>query len=380
MKMKMKKYIIVSLLTLGALATYSCSDDDTVSTEEEGSNPTFDRGVMLANWADNIIVPSFTDFGIKTSALEVATQTFVDNPTTVNLESLQASWFNAYISFQEVSLFEIGKAEEINYRIRLNAYPTSVSKIDDYIENGNVNFALPSSFDAQGFPALDYLLYGLGETNEETLGFYTTHTKADSYKTLLNGVSQTIHSLTEEVITSWTGPFRDSFVTNTASSVNGSVDKMTNDFIYYYEKSLRAGKVGIPAGIFSNDPLPQNVEALYKSDISKELLLASIETTRNFFNGEHFDGTTAGIGFKDYLDFLNSIKGGDDLSVLINQQFNLAEEKAKTLNDNFTIQIGNDNSKMLETYNELQRNVVFIKVDMLQALSIDVDYVDADGD
>jgi uncharacterized protein YprB with RNaseH-like and TPR domain len=155
---------------------------------------------------------------------------------------------------------------------------------------------------------------------------------------------------------------------------------MTNDFIYYYEKSLRAGKVGIPAGIFSNDPLPQNVEALYKSDISKELLLASIETTRNFFNGEHFDGTTAGIGFKDYLDFLNSIKGGDDLSVLINQQFNLAEEKAKTLNDNFTIQIGNDNSKMLETYNELQRNVVFIKVDMLQALSIDVDYVDADGD
>jgi len=65
---------------------------------------------------------------------------------------------------------------------------------------------------------------------------------------------------------------------------------------------------------------------------------------------------------------------------LINQQFNLAEEKAKTLNDNFTIQIGNDNSKMLETYNELQRNVVFIKVDMLQALSIDVDYVDADGD
>jgi hypothetical protein len=378
--MKMKKYIIATLLIFGALVTYSCASDDTVATEEEGSNPTFDRGLMLANWADNIIVPAFVDFGAKTSALEDATQIFVDNPTTVNLESLQNSWFNAYISFQNVSLFDVGKAEQINYRNRLNAYPTNVSKINSYIENGNVNFALPASTDAQGFPALDYLLYGLGETNEEILGFYTTHTKADSYKTLLNGVSQTIHSLTEEVITSWTGPFRDSFVTNTASSVNGSVDKMTNDFIYYYEKSLRAGKVGVPAGIFSNDPLPQNVEALYKSDISKELLLASIETTRNFFNGEHFDGTTAGIGFKDYLDFLNSIKGGDDLSVLINQQFNLAEEKAKTLNDNFTIQIGNDNSKMLETYNELQRNVVFIKVDMLQALSIDVDYVDADGD
>lgn len=375
----MKKYIVITLLTLVALVTYSCSDDDTV-TPDEGTNLNFDRGVMLTNWADNIIIPAFTDFGTKTNALEVATQTFVDDPTTVNLESLQTSWFNAYISFQQVSVFEIGKAEEISYRDRLNAYPTNVSKINDYIENGNINFSLPSSFDAQGFPALDYLLYGLGETNEETKSFYTTHTNADSYKTLLSSVSQTIHSLTEEVITSWTGPFRDSFVDNTASSANGSVDKLTNDFIYYYEKSLRAGKVGIPAGIFSNDPLPQKVEAFYKGDISKELLLASIETTQDFFNGEHFDGTTAGVGFKDYLNFLNTIKGGDDLSVLINQQFNVAEEKAKTLNDNFTIQIGNDNDKMLETYNELQRNVVFIKVDMLQALSIDVDYVDADGD
>jgi len=95
-----EKYIIVTLLTLGALVTYSCSDDDSV-TSDEGTNPTFDRGVMLANWADNIIVPAFTDFGTKTNALEDATQTFVDNPTPVNLESLQDSWFNAYLGFQK---------------------------------------------------------------------------------------------------------------------------------------------------------------------------------------------------------------------------------------------------------------------------------------
>jgi hypothetical protein len=65
----MKKYIIVTLLTLGALVTYSCSDDDSVTTDE-GTNPSFDRGVMLANWADNIIIPAFTDFETKTSALE----------------------------------------------------------------------------------------------------------------------------------------------------------------------------------------------------------------------------------------------------------------------------------------------------------------------
>ncbi len=35
---------------------------------------------------------------------------------------------------------------------------------------------------------------------------------------------------------------------------------------------------------------------------------------------------------------------------------------------------------MLTAYDELQKAVVLLKVDMLQALNIQVDFVDADGD
>ena len=35
---------------------------------------------------------------------------------------------------------------------------------------------------------------------------------------------------------------------------------------------------------------------------------------------------------------------------------------------------------MLVAYDEIQKGVVFLKTDMLQTLSISVDYVDADGD
>ncbi len=35
---------------------------------------------------------------------------------------------------------------------------------------------------------------------------------------------------------------------------------------------------------------------------------------------------------------------------------------------------------MLLTFDELQRNVILLKVDMLQALDINVDFVDTDGD
>ena len=50
------------------------------------------------------------------------------------------------------------------------------------------------------------------------------------------------------------------------------------------------------------------------------------------------------------------------------------------LADDFTEQITADNSVMLDTYDQLQINVINLKVDMLQKLNINVDYVDADGD
>ena len=54
--------------------------------------------------------------------------------------------------------------------------------------------------------------------------------------------------------------------------------------------------------------------------------------------------------------------------------------KINNLSNNFSNQINTDNTKMTKAYDELQKAVVLLKVDMLQAFSINIDYVDADGD
>ncbi|WP_347814822.1 imelysin family protein [Aequorivita marisscotiae] len=365
------------LLAIIAVAISACSSDNDGPAE---TNDNFDRGAMLANWADNIIIPAYTSFNSKVAEMEAATAAFNAAPTVENLQSLRAAWKDAYVSFQHVSMFEIGKAEDIRFRNRLNVYPTKVAQIEDFIASGTYDFNLPSTIDKQGFPALDYMLNGLAENDAEIVTFYTTNSNAEGYKNYLSTLSQTIKSLSSEVLASWTGGYRDTFVTNTSSSASGAVDKLTNDYIFYFEKALRAGKVGIPAGIFSNGTLPQNVEAFYKKDISKELLLEAIDASVNFFNGKSFNGATPGQSFKTYLDYLNTIKNGENLSALINNQFTVAKNKANELNANFVQQIETDNSKMLETYDELQRLVVLLKVDMIQALDVNIDYVDADGD
>jgi len=58
----------------------------------------------------------------------------------------------------------------------------------------------------------------------------------------------------------------------------------------------------------------------------------------------------------------------------------LARSTALNLSDDLGNQIETDNTLMTKTYDELQKVVVLMKVDMLQALNVKVDYVDADGD
>lgn len=377
-KLAKMKYLKLSVLfIIIALSIVACSSDSDSPQEE---NDTFDRSTMLANWADNIIIPAYANFNSKVVDMENSTTVFTANPSVENLQTLRAAWKDAYVSFQNVSMFEIAKAEELRFRNRLNVYPTDFVEIESFIANGNYDFALPSTIDKQGFPAIDYMINGLAETDMEILAFYTSNTNSEGYRTYLQTLTETISALSNEVLTSWTGGYRDTFVANTSSSASGAVDKLTNDYIFYFEKALRAGKVGIPAGVFSNGTLPQNVEAYFKKDISKELLLQAIDASHNFFNGKSFNGNTNGPSFKTYLDYLNTIKNGENLSTLINNQFTVAKNKANEMNANLALQVETDNSKMIATYEELQRIVVLMKVDMVQALDVTIDYVDADGD
>lgn len=366
------------LFLIPALFIFACSSEDEGNDDAPGTN--FNREAMLTNWADNIIIPSFENFSGATQDLEEETEKFTQDPTIANLNTLRESFREGYISFQTVSVFSIGKTEDLNYRTRLNTYPADVSGINGKISSGEVNLELPSSFDEQGFPALDYLINGLAETDEEIVAFYISNANAESYKHYLNQLSESVNSLSQQVLLDWKSGYRDTFVSNTSSSRTGSVDRLTNEYVKYYEKFLRSGKIGIPSGIFTGNPVPKNVEAFYSDALSKDLYLKALETVHNFFNGRHFDSSQSGLSFKQYLEYQNSIKGGEELENLINTQFNDIKDQASSLDPNFVEQVNSNNTVMLEAFDELQKNVVLLKVDMMQALSISIDYVDSDGD
>ncbi|MEX0771702.1 MAG: imelysin family protein [Balneolales bacterium] len=384
--MRISYYLLFFILI--SLSGYSCTEDEPTGPDSSD----FDRQAMLKNWADHIIIPAFASFAVYTDELNAVGESFSSDPTLQGLEDLREAWEEAYLAFQHVSMFEMGNA--MDFRNYLNIYPTCISEINinrsseekcipeiqDNIEQGSYNLALPEQIDAQGFPALDYLLYGLAESDDDLLEYYTTHEHAGAYRTYITDLTARIDFLTGSVSSYWQNEYRDDFVQNTGNGANASVDMMVNDYILYYEKALRAGKVGIPAGVFSGTPLSTHVEAYYRKDFSKELLLEALGAAQDFFNGKHFNSDETGESLNSYLDFLNTIKEGPDLSSLINNQFETARNEIQALDDNLAEQVESNNSQMLSAYDKLQLNVVYMKVDMLQALDINVDYIDADGD
>jgi len=377
----MKKIIgALCIMTLVWACSSDSATDDEVIIPDDQEEVSFERSAMLINWADNIIIPSYEAFSGDLDALLNSFNTFKVDTNEGNLTALRSAWINAYTSWQRVEMFEIGPAESVGFQLNMNIYPTDNEKIDGFIVDGSYDLSLSSNRSAKGFPALDYLLNGLGENDAEILGFYNGDNK-EAYLKYTEDVLLDMQALTATVVSDWTTGYRDTFVANDGSSSTSSVDRMVNDYIFYFEKYLRAGKMGIPLGVFSGSTLPRNVEAYFDASISNDLFLEGLAAVQDFFNGKHFNSTTQGESLASYLDALNSVKNEEDLSTLINDQMNTAKSMVMDLSA-FRAEIEDNNppTNMLLAYDEVQKAVPMLKVDMVSAMSISIDFVDADGD
>ncbi|MEO0528500.1 MAG: imelysin family protein, partial [Bacteroidota bacterium] len=262
----MKKVLVVLVFISIIVACSSSDSSDDTPTPPAPTPPSgtaFQRSVMLENWADNIIIPSYQDFSSSLSDLNDAFGNFTVSVDENNLLALRSAWLEAYLAWQRVSMFEIGPAETLDYRLNMNIYPVAVEKVETNISAANTDLSLPSNRDAKGFPTLDYLINGLGDTDAAIVARFNSPAEGSDLLNYMESLISDMVMLTDQVLQEWTGSFRTTFVQNDGSSATASVDRYVNDYILYYERFLRAGKIGIPAGVFTSTIAPENLEAFY---------------------------------------------------------------------------------------------------------------------
>ncbi|MCA1762983.1 MAG: peptidase M75 superfamily protein, partial [Flavobacteriales bacterium] len=128
------------------------------------------------------------------------------------------------------------------------------------------------------------------------------------------------------------------------------------------------------------EPLPEKVEGLYSGVYSREMLTRNVEAWQNLFNGTSREGVN-GPGLDDYLNYLGTeFEPGMPLQEEINNRFDLVLNQTETLSPNLAEAVVNQQNQALEVFDEMQRVVVLLKVDMTSALGIQITYADNDGD
>lgn len=344
--------------------------------EVPGGGVDFDRSALLRSYADDFILPAYEAHQARLSALVSTLEGLSLTPGQNSLEEARIALHEAWLSWQSCSLYDFGPAANRGLLFASNVYPTDSSKIQANIQADNVNLASGQNLDAGGFPALDFLLYGEGKSDEEVLSGFAADGGALLYALL---IADYMSSATAAVLNDWKpsgGDYRNTFVTSTGVDVGSSLGLMLNAFNRVYEEHIRKNKLGLPCGVmtFSMTPLPDHVEGYYSQVHSLEYLSAALDACGQFIEGSN------GLGLSDYLDALGATHHDQSLSGAIRGQMSETLDQLTNLEGPLSSHVVTDQQGCIDTYAEMQQLVVLCKVDMMSALGVLITYQDNDGD
>lgn len=360
-----------ALVCLGALA--GCGSND-----ESGPASEYDRQAMLANYADNLIIPGYQNLKAQVDEMTAAISAFTTSPTAATLADARKEYQEAYLAWQDVSAYEFGPADEQLLRSNLNIYPTTTSQVENNISSGTYNLQTTANMSAKGFPAIDYLLYGEA-TETAVVNRYTSAANAANRRKYLQDITNLIKNATDATHTGWTtGNTTKTFKETGGTAVGSSIGNLVNQFNFEVDLTKRA-KVGIPSGRFSaGNPVPDRVEAYY-SNTSLALLERNLKALKATFMGQSAAGAN-GPGLDDYLDHVGARYADKNLSTAIVQQFDAALAAVAAVPGPLSQAVSTNPQAVTKVYDELQKLIVLTKTDMPAALGVTITYTDNDGD
>lgn len=371
----LSKYFLYSLIVLSGILLFSACDED------KGGNPCqsdFDQVSLYANVADNIIIPGYNRLSSELFNLQLANDLFAQNPGISQLINLRNAFVSAYTQWQWVAQFEFGPAEQQMLRSRFNNFPVNAQEVEAKVQLGDFSLNNPDTYD-KGFPALDYLLYGIAETDNQILNLLSNPGQM-GYQNYISAIIEDMEQRSLAVLKAWQEEgYRESFIENTGTAAGASLSLLINNLNAHYE-IIKRDKIGIPSGVTTlGITFPEKVEGFY-SGLSLSLAEEALKAAEGLYRGRNTQSGADGPGLDDYLQAVNATKEGQNLSSLIKNQFQKALEALAQAEPPLSTAIESNNEVVVNAYNEITRQLVNLKTDMPSVLCVSITYVDNASD
>lgn len=370
--MKSLNYILIAVVFL-LLATNCRNKKDKDPVEDPAE--VFDKQGMLTNYADALIIPSYTNFKTSFDSLVNVYNAFKTSGTLSDLQIVRQKFLVAYLRYQRCDLFEFGPAEAQVIRSNFNIFPTDTVQINANIIAGSYNLALAANLDAKGFPALEFLFFGNG-ASESSIQTLFSNTNRKQYVTDLLAEMQT---KTDNVVSAWNTSYRNTFINSLGTDIGSSIGYLVNQLNFELDL-LKNAKIGIPLGKKSlNVAVPTACEAYYTNTLSIAYAKETLYLIESAYLGRGLNGSN-GKGFDDYLIHLDAKYNGGSLNDAINSQFAVAKTKLAAVPEPLSTQVTSNAATVDAAYVELVKLLVLLKTDMPSSLGVVITYQDGDGD
>ena len=339
---------------------FSC---DKKKNEEETS---FSKVDLQKNIGKNIILPGYKMLIDKVDSLEPSHSSFVALPSQELFEQVQLKWYDAYLQWNRVSMFEFGPALDMGLKGALGLFPNDTTKVIDNINSASYDLTTVSNTDAVGLHVFDFLLYRKGA--------FDNYKNDVNYQNYIQALIDKVQSELNYVYNKWNSTYLDEFSNSTSTASTSAFSMFVNEFVKSYEET-KWTKVGIPSGKQTLGIVQKNYIETRMSKNSLPVLSENLKAIKKCFNGESLDGVN-GIGFDDYLIDL-------DRSALVNTINNTLDDIINDVNqisNDFESEVDTNPSSIEAIYTKIHNLTVSIKTDMTSAFGVLITYQDNDGD
>jgi len=353
------------------LGLSACSD-----TEMDNTPTDFNRSGMLENYSENLITPAYAKLEQEVQNLQQSWEAFESTPSETSLQVLRANWTSTYLAWQDANSFNFGPAaaqgSDRGLLVEIGTFPVDIDQLEQNITAGRTDLSTADP-DAKGFLALEYLLFQgtAGDT-----GIMNRFNEANyvSYTSLL---ITDIKDRVEQVANAWSAYSTD-FIANDGTDAGSSTSILYNEFVKSFE-NLKNFKVGLPAGKRPGQLTtePQLVEAR----VSQQSI-STLEAHLSCIERIYYGTSLSGVGNTGLQDYLASVEGGPDLIILTEAQLQDVREALAALPEGMSLVqlLEQEDERVEELHDQLQRLTRFFKSDMSSLLGIAITYDSGDGD
>ncbi len=274
------------------------------------------------------VLPRYRALEAKSGAMAAAVATLCRQPSPAGLAAARAAYHNALDGWMAVQHLRFGPVELFMRAFRLYFWPQARGKVGPAVD-ALVRAPKPVPADkvrdisiaAQGFPAVEYLLYRQGE------GLALRGAASGRRCGLLGGIARNIHTMAAEIVADWSGGTTSYARTIAASGPKKPVYKDSKEATLAFFKSLNDSlhliadvKLRAVAGPSIAKARPRLVESRLSRRSMRNIVI-DLEALRALYAGDK--GTGLGTLVRE--------AGDKKLDALMRRAFRLTLETARNI-------------------------------------------------